>query len=409
MGKIRNLKKWIAEKSENKPFEKESIGKAAEWLINSTEEIGIDVKEFEHEVTNYFVNHVLKRHGDPKTEESLRQIAVREEDFNNIEDIVKNPDYAIIGAKRNGEDVLFYAKRMEDGSIVYLEEILNGKKNKTLRSKTLFRRKDDISDEYTFLKIASGEGKTDLSKIKTVSLQRAGGNPSFAPDKPAADATSTLGVDQLSANNLPHPPAKVNDKNMKKFTTNHTNQHERKDIHIEISEAEKKLEEFAVPMIEVEYSKEEYNRFFKGGYVKTPIKIVKMGAEQFEKLERKDKGTRKSYIGAAYQTLTDPVVIIKEGNDDVYIKSFLNKKGFSTFVSVEKNKEDDRFVVTNYFRHKSEVLKKIKWADGVVYLKDSVDGSPARMDKEGVPHAESSHTPIISHEPDEKSSSKRGT
>jgi len=159
-------------------------------------------------------------------------------------------------------------------------------------------------------------------------------------------------------------------------------------------------------MIEVEYSKEEYNRFFKGGYVKTPIKIVKMGADQFEKLERKDKGARKSYIGAAYQTLTDPVLIIKEGNDDVYIKSFLNKKGFSTFVSVEKNKEDDRFVVTNYFRHKSEVLKKIKWADGVVYLKDSVDGSPARMDKEGVPHAESSHTPIISHEPGKKSSSK---
>jgi len=193
--KLKHLKKWIAEKGENKPFEKESIGKAAKWLINNAKEVGIDIKGFEHEVTNYFINHVLKRHGDPVTEESLRQIAVKEDDFNNIADIVKNPDYAIIGAKRNGEDILFYAKRMKDGSTVYLEEILNGKKNKTLRSKTLFRKKDNISDKDTFLKIASGDRKTDLSKIKTVSLHRAGGNPSFAPDKPAADATSTLGVD----------------------------------------------------------------------------------------------------------------------------------------------------------------------------------------------------------------------
>jgi hypothetical protein len=213
MGKIRNLKKWIAEKGENKPFEKESIGKAAEWLVNSAKEIGIDIKEFEHEVTNYFVNHVLKRHGDSGTEKSLDQIPVKEDDFNSIADIVKNPDYAIIGAKRNGEDVIFYAKRMEDGSTIYLEEILKGKKNKTLRSKTLFRKKDYIDvDKDTLLKIASGYGRNDLSKIKTVSLHRTGGNPSFAPDKPAADATSTAPVDQLSANNIPHPPAKVNDK-----------------------------------------------------------------------------------------------------------------------------------------------------------------------------------------------------
>jgi len=209
--KIKHLKKWIAERNEsNKPFEKESIGKAAEWLINNAIEVGIDIEGFEHEITNYFINHVLNRHGDPDIEKSLRQIVVKEEDFNSIADIVKNPDYAIIGAKRNGEDVLFYAKRMEDGSTIYLEEVLKGKKNKTLRSKTLFRKKDDIDDKNTFLKIASGDGKTDLSKIKTVSLHRAGGNPSFAPDKPAADATSTLGVDQLSTKNISQTSPDVN-------------------------------------------------------------------------------------------------------------------------------------------------------------------------------------------------------
>jgi len=195
--KIEHLKKWIAERGEsNKPFEKESIGKAAEWLINNAIEVGIDIQGFEHEITNYFINHVLNRHSDPDIEESFGQIPVKEDDFNNIADVVKNPDYAIIGAKRNGEDVLFYAKRMEDGSTIYLEEVLTGKKNKTLRSKTLFRKKNNIDvDKETLLKIASGEGKTDLSKIKTVSLHSTGGNPSLAPDKPAADATSTFPVD----------------------------------------------------------------------------------------------------------------------------------------------------------------------------------------------------------------------
>ena len=210
--KIKQLKKWIAERNEsNKPFEKESIGKAAEWLINNAIEVGIDIEGFEHEITNYFINHVLNRHGDPDIEKSLGQIPVKEDDFNSIADIVKNPEYAIIGAKRNGEDVLFYAKKMEDGSTIYLEEILNGKKNKTLRSKTLFRKKNDI-DENALLNIASKEGKNDLSKIKTVGLHRTGGNPSLAPDKPAADATSTVPVDQLSTNNISQTPPDVNAK-----------------------------------------------------------------------------------------------------------------------------------------------------------------------------------------------------
>jgi hypothetical protein len=39
-----------------------------------------------------------------------------------------------------------------------------------------------------------------------------------------------------------------------------------------------KLEKFAVPMMEVAYSKDTYNRLFKGGYVKTPVKNSKDGS-----------------------------------------------------------------------------------------------------------------------------------
>jgi hypothetical protein len=164
----------------------------------------------------------------------------------------------------------------------------------------------------------------------------------------------------------------------------------------------KKLDTLAVPMLEVEYNIAEYNKYFPEGTVKTPIKTVKMGKDQYAKLGRKDGGKRRSYIGAAYQTLTDPVVVIKEGNDDVYIKSFTNDNGYSTFMSVEKDEEDGRFIITNYMRHKEEIARKIKRADSIAYLKDD-RGSPARMDKEGVPHANSSHTSSISSESLKKS------
>jgi len=58
--------------------------------------------------------------------------------------------------------------------------------------------------------IASGEGKTDLTKAKTVGLHRTGGNPSFAPDKPAAVANPTFPADQPSTDNIPQTTLNVN-------------------------------------------------------------------------------------------------------------------------------------------------------------------------------------------------------
>jgi hypothetical protein len=95
--------------------------------------------------------------------------------------------------------------------------------------------------------------------------------------------------------------------------------------------------------------------------------------------------------------------MIKKGNDDVYIKSFTTKNGISTFMSVEKDKRDGRFIITNYRRHKNEIIRKIKWADGILYIKED-SGSPASMDKEGIPHADSSHTSSLSPDSPKKSS-----
>ena len=160
------------------------------------------------------------------------------------------------------------------------------------------------------------------------------------------------------------------------------------------AEVIKQLEEHAVPMMEVEYSKEEYNRLFPRGEVKTPIKTVKMGQDFFDKLGRKDGGNRRGLLGATYQTLTDPIVVIKEGTDDVYLKSFSQKDGDrqSIVMAVEKDVTSGRVMVSAYKRKEREVQTRIKKADGIAFLKDD-SGSRANKGENPRHHQVSPKSP----------------
>jgi len=142
-----------------------------------------------------------------------------------------------------------------------------------------------------------------------------------------------------------------------------------------------KLGSFAVPMDKREFSNEEYNRVFPRGTVATPIGEVKIGQNQFSKLAEKDGGSRQGLIGAMRQTLSDPVVIIREREKDrladVFIKSFAVGEGReeSLIVSVVVNIQKDKVAISTYKRKRREVIEKIKKADGIVYIKDN-GGSP---------------------------------
>jgi hypothetical protein len=127
----------------------------------------LDIAGFEHEITDEFVAHTLKNHGNEKIEKTRGQVALKESDFGNIPDIVKKPDIAIVGAKRNNKDMVVYAKKMRDGTTLYFEEVLGGRKNKTLRSKTMFKRKDGL-DREKLINVVTNKEKTDISKAKIV-------------------------------------------------------------------------------------------------------------------------------------------------------------------------------------------------------------------------------------------------
>jgi hypothetical protein len=148
-------------------FNVTKIGKPAPWLIEAAASIGLDLSGLTHEVTNYFENHVLKEHGNEAAENARGQLPITPVDTGRIPDIVKNPDITIIGINRYGIPLIAYSKKYEDGTILYLEEVLNSKRNRGLRSKTIYKKMGVVTNE-NFLKIIGNNTKTDVSNMKMV-------------------------------------------------------------------------------------------------------------------------------------------------------------------------------------------------------------------------------------------------
>jgi hypothetical protein len=150
-------------------LEKIKIGKVEPWIVQNAKDVGLNIEGYEHEISNYFIRHVLKNHGDEKKEAARGNMPIRDEDFGGIPAIIKKPDYTIFGTKRNDEDRIIYVKNLPDGTMFYLEEILTGKSNRTLRGNTMYKTKK-ILDEKGIIANIGMNGKTDLSKIKITGM-----------------------------------------------------------------------------------------------------------------------------------------------------------------------------------------------------------------------------------------------
>ena len=155
-------------------FNKTVIGKPEKWLIEAAAKIGLDFASLSHEITINFATHCHKQHGNTRIEKARGQLPITPADIKLIPDIIKSPDCAIIGIKKYGQIFNAYLKRETGGAIIYYEEVLNSKKNKSLRSKTMYKKMGAVSNE-TFLKIVSNNANTDISGAETV--VGAGGNP----------------------------------------------------------------------------------------------------------------------------------------------------------------------------------------------------------------------------------------
>jgi hypothetical protein len=181
---------------------KSRLGAADRWLIESAKEAGLDIEGYEHEVTDAFVGHTLKRHGNPAIEHSRGQIAITQADFDKIPEVIKAPDLTLVGGRRGQRNIIAYAKKMSDNTTLYFEEVIEGSKNKALRSMSLFRRIGDI-DGKLFENIIAGNGKTDISGAKIIA--EPGGQPGKLPAESRArepvPSASADGIDRTVNNN----------------------------------------------------------------------------------------------------------------------------------------------------------------------------------------------------------------
>jgi len=164
----------LANRKQVHKFNRTVIGRPAQWLIEAAAAIGLDFSGLTHEITDDFITHCKKKHGNEKVEKSRGQLPIADTDIELIPEIVKNPDCVIIGIKKYGQTLNAYLKGEAIGAVIYNEEVLNSKKNKSLRSKTMYKKMGTTSSE-TFLKIVANNANTDISGIKMV--VGAGGYP----------------------------------------------------------------------------------------------------------------------------------------------------------------------------------------------------------------------------------------
>ena len=157
-------------------FSKTVIGKPAPWLLEAAASIGLDYSELSHEITNHFQSHVINRHGDPAKHGTA---TVTEKDFDMIPSILETPDIAIIGAFRWGILCNIYIKTIMEVTYLYFEETLDSNRNKSLRSRTLYKVTRSLSLDEVLKNVVRND-KTDISKANILTIknvQTAGGHP----------------------------------------------------------------------------------------------------------------------------------------------------------------------------------------------------------------------------------------
>jgi hypothetical protein len=150
----------------NQQFDRATIGVPAPWLIEAAASIGLDYAGLVHETTDHFRNHVINRHGDPAKHGAA---TVTNADFDRIPAIVKSPNMAIIGAVRRGNLCNVYIKIEADITYLYFDEVLDSKRNKTLRSSTFYKVTRPLTLDDV-LKNVTRNDKSDVLGAKILTM-----------------------------------------------------------------------------------------------------------------------------------------------------------------------------------------------------------------------------------------------
>ena len=158
----------FANTGNNQKFEK-VLGTVSKNLSDLAKQHGEDIDGYSHSIDNYFIIHDRKRHGNKEAEKEQGQIAITDNDFKKIPQVLKNPDYIIFGAKnRQKNNVIIFAKNMDNGSTLYVEEIRT--RSKHLAANTMFKL-SAASNVNTLLRTPTLYAQDDHGTIQIVDVK----------------------------------------------------------------------------------------------------------------------------------------------------------------------------------------------------------------------------------------------
>ncbi|WP_288724535.1 LPD23 domain-containing protein [uncultured Treponema sp.] len=133
------------------------------------------------------------------------------------------------------------------------------------------------------------------------------------------------------------------------------------------------LVEKAEPLVTIDFTQENYDRLFPFGIVQTPIEKVKLGENQFEKL---DANNRSRFLLATYQTLATPDIVIDENRNGShshnYIKSFIFDEKTKAVQDIVVSIDGENVSITAHPRDINNIVNKIKTPDQLVYAAEEV-------------------------------------
>ena len=149
--KIREKLKGIFDKifSEKIPNVMFDFAKVSKRTIDKVLEITsgkVDLSEYKHVISSNSIYHARKG-GHFEGNNFSDSLPLTKEDLLRVGDVVENWD-DITFRKRKNADTITYQKAYPDGTILYVEEILNGGAHggaKRLASKTIYKRKSEVS------------------------------------------------------------------------------------------------------------------------------------------------------------------------------------------------------------------------------------------------------------------------
>ncbi|GMO29133.1 MAG: hypothetical protein Ta2B_10100 [Termitinemataceae bacterium] len=167
--------------AEYKEFVKDAWQKAVnhktgEEIPHKTILVTKDNTGADHILTTHEVRHVFKQHGNPKKEQSRGQLAIKENDFYKLKDIIENPTFVFKMIKYRGQDSRVYVKHTDKNSTYVLGVDFKNKQGKIISFfQTIYQK--DVEKIKNILK---NDKNYDLTDIKIENGLGSGGNPTGA-------------------------------------------------------------------------------------------------------------------------------------------------------------------------------------------------------------------------------------